>query len=36
MPLPDNPGDFLQKEKNQPVAKCGAIFFFVALTDISV
>jgi hypothetical protein len=33
MPLPDNPGDLLRDEENKPVAKYGAIFFFVALTD---
>ena len=35
MPLPDNPGDLLVDENNSPVAKYGAIFSFVALTDNS-
>jgi len=35
MPLPDNPGDLLVDENNTPVAKYGAIFSFVALTDNS-
>jgi hypothetical protein len=32
-PLPDQAGDLLRDEQNQPVKKYGAIFFFVALTD---
>lgn len=35
MPLPDNPGDLLVDENDTSVAKYGAIFSFVALTDNS-
>ena len=32
-PLPDQIGDLLRDEQNEPLKKYGAIFFFVALTD---
>jgi hypothetical protein len=34
-PLPDNAGDLLLDENNKPVAKYGAIFYFIAVTDNS-